>query len=457
MPKVRSTEPFRGTPDQPLSEEDAREIAIEAYIYAFPLVLMEISRRTETNIAAPGHRKAPVNRFGHMQRFPDASFRDGALLPNVDTLFSVLWFDVSSEPLVIQKPDSGGRYHLLPILDMWTDVFASPGSRTTGDAAETFAIVGPRWQGSLPNGIHCLRSPTEQGWINGRTQTNGVSDYFAVQEFQNGLAACPLSLFGQPCRMSPHHVDATMPKTPPLQQLEAMDAAAFFSTFAQLSRPNPPHPQDQPILARMARAGLQPGKAFVLSELPSPRREAFESAPAFALEKVKAEIFRTGNVVNGWRFIDQPMGTYGADYLHRASVAYNALGANVAEDTSYLLLTTNDQDQALDSDSAYTIHFDKDQLPPVRAFWSLTVYDEHRYFADNPINRYALSDRDDLRFNTDGTLDLWIQRADPGETKRSNWLPAPRQGTFSLILRLYWPKPAAVTGGWRPPPIVVGR
>jgi hypothetical protein len=454
MTSVRSTEPSRGM--RGLSQDDAREIAVEAYIYAFPLVLMQISRRTATNIAAPSHRKAPVNRFGHMQSFPDATFKDG-VLPNVDTLFSVLWFDVSSEPLVIQKPDSGGRYHLLPILDMWTDVFASPGSRTTGDGAETFAIVGPRWRGSLPNGIECLVSPTEQGWINGRTQTNGIGDYSAVHEFQNALTACPLSRFGGTCKMSPSHVDANVPATPPLKQLEAMDAAGFFSLFAELSRPNPPHAQDQPVLARMARAGLEPGKAFVLSELPSPLREAFEAAPGFALEKLKQEIFRTGNVVNGWRFIDQPMGTYGADYLHRASVAYNALGANVAEDTSYLLLTTDADGKWLDGNFSYAIRFERDQLPPVHAFWSLTVYDEHRLLAHNAINRYALSGRDDLSFNADGTVDLWIQRGDPGEGKTANWLPSPRQGPFSLVLRLYWPKPEAVSGGWRPPPITLVR
>jgi hypothetical protein len=340
---------------------------------------------------------------------------------------------------------------------MWTDVFASLGSRTTGNGAETFAVVGPRWRGSLPDGVRCLTSPTEQGWINGRTEARGIADHAAVQEFQNGLTACPLSLFGKPCKMSPSAVDAHLPTTPPLAQLEAMDAATFFSLFAELSRPNPPHVQDQPILARMARAGLEPGKTFVLSELASPVREAFEAAPSIALDALKKEIFRSGSVIHGWRFIDQPMGTYGADYLHRASVAYNALGANVAEDTSYLLLTTDGDGRRLDSAATYAIHFEKEQLAPVHAFWSLTVYNQHRLLADNPLNRYALSDRDDLMYNTDGSLDLWIQRDDPGAAQHANWLPAPREGPFSLILRLYWPKPEVVNGGWRPPPITVTR
>lgn len=460
MQKVSSAESSSGRRD--LSEEEAREIAVEAYIYAFPLVLMEICRRTSTNIAAPGHRKAPVNRFGHMQRFPDSSFKDGMFLPNVDTLFSVLWFDVSSEPLVIQKPDSGGRYHLLPILDMWTDIFASPGSRTTGNGPETFAIVGPRWQGSLPSGMQGLISPTDRGWINGRTEATGVSDFPAVQEFQRGLTACPLSRFaeaggkGVSCNVGPRHVDPSMPVTSPLQQVESMEAAAFFSLFAELSRQNPPHAQDQPVLARMARAGLEPGKSFVLSELPPPTREAFAAAPGSALGNFKDEVFRSAQI-NGWRFLSQPVGTYGADYLHRASVAYNALGANVPEDTSYLVMIADDQGEPLRNDSAYVIRFGKSQLPPVHAFWSITVYDERRFFADNPMNRYALSGRDDLVFNDDGSLDLWIQRDDPNDARSANWLPTPRHGTFSLILRLYWPKPEVVNGEWRPPPITVAR
>ena len=456
MPKVSLGQSTDGRAT--LSEEEALEIAIEAYTYAFPLVLMEICRRTSTNIAAPGHRKAPVNRFGHMQRFPDSTFKDGMFLPNVDTLFSVLWFDVSSEPLVIQKPDSGGRYHLLAILDMWTDIFASLGSRTTGNGPDTFAIVGPRWQGSLPSGIHGLASPTDQGWINGRTEANGVGDFPAVHEFQQELTACPLSLFGTgaPCNVGPQHVDPSMPVTSPLEQVEAMDVAAFFSLFGELSRQNPPHAQDQPVLARMARAGLEPGKSFVLSELPPTTRDAFVAAPGSSLGNFKEEVFRTASV-NGWRFLGQPVGTYGTDYLHRASVAYNALGANVAEDTSYLVMIADERGERLRSDSAYVIRFEKAQLPPVHAFWSLTVYDERRFFADNPINRYALSDRDELTFNPDGSLDFWIQREDPGDGKSANWLPTPREGRFSLVLRLYWPKPEVVNGTWLPPAITASR
>ena len=436
-----------------LSDDDIRDIAVEAYVYAFPLVLMEITRRTTTNIAAPGHGRAPVNRFGHMVRLPDATFRD-VVAPSPDTLNSILWFDVSSEPLIIEMPDSGGRYHLLQILDMWTDVFASPGSRTTGDRAETFAIVGPRWHGTLPNDMDGLVSPTDQGWIIGRTLTNGITDYAAVHEFQTGLTACPLSLYGGQCRFMPNHVDQKLPMSPPLDQVVAMDAAAFFSLFTQLARQNPPHLHDHPILARMARVGLEPGKTFALAELPPTVRDAFAAAPHVAFEQLSTEIFRTGPVVRGWHFISEPIGTYATDYLHRASVACNGLGANLPEDARYAVLTMNDRGEGLSGDSAFVLHFDKTEIPPVRGFWSVTVYNEHRYFADNPMNRYALGDRDPLSFNPDGSLDLFIQRDDPGDGKRANWLPSPGGQAFLLVLRLYWPKHEVLRGDWQPPSLV---
>ena len=439
-----------------LSDDDIRDIAVEAYTYAFPLVLMEITRRVTTNIAAPGHGKAPVNRFGHMVRLPDSSYRD-VVAPNADTLNSILWFDVSSEPLVIEMPDSGGRYHLLEILDMWTDVFASPGSRTTGDGAQIFAIVGPRWRGTLPNDTRGLLSPTDQGWIVGRTRTNGIADYAAVHEFQNGLTACPLSHYGARCPVTPNHVDETLAMSPPLDQVLGMDAATFFSLFTQLAQRNPPHVTDQPILARMSRVGLEPGKAFGLSDLPSTTRDAFAAAPRLALDPLSTEIFRSGPVVRGWHFIGQPIGTYATDYLHRASVACNGLGANLPEDARYAVLTANDRGERLNGGSAFVLHFEKPEIPPVRGFWSVTVYNEQRYFAENPMNRYALGDRDPLSFNPDGSLDLFIQHDDPGEGKRENWLPTPREGPFSLVLRLYWPKREVMSGEWRPPSLITAR
>jgi len=445
VPATRSRPPRRL-----LSEEDARDIAVEAYVYAYPLVLMEVTRRVSTNVPRPEEQRAPVNRFGHMSRFPDASFTD-IVSPNADTLDSMLWFDVSSEPLVIEKPASAGRYHLLPILDMWTDVFASPGSRTTGDEAERFAIVGPRWIGNLPREVNEVRSPTEQGWIIGRTRTSGRSDYADVHVFQNALIASPLRDYGSDCSPRDAPVDTGMDMSAPVEQVARLSAANFFSLFALTTRKNPPHAHDYPMLARMRRLGLEPGKIFDLSQVSPMARSALEAAPAIAMKSMELELFQNASKMNGWRFIAQPVGTYGANYLHRASVALNGLGANVAEDASYATMTADTDGNPLDSGARYQLRFDNGQTPPVRAFWSLSIYDEKRFFAENPINRYAIGDRDALSFNEDGSLDISIQRDDPGGARRSNWLPAPMRGTFALTLRLYWPGREIINGHWKPP------
>jgi len=180
--------------EDPLTDEEVAEIAIEAYYYAYPVVLMDVSRQnlTNTEISDPANMLSPVNQFGHVPAFPDATFTD-VVRANADTLYSSLWFDVSEEALVIHVPDSGGRYYLLPMIDMWTDVFASPGKRTTGTAEQTFAIVGPGWQGELPPDVDMIRSPTAVGWMIGRTQTDGKADYASVHAFQSSLTAVPLS------------------------------------------------------------------------------------------------------------------------------------------------------------------------------------------------------------------------------------------------------------------------
>ena len=256
----------------PVTDDEMAEIAIEAYVYAYPLLLMDASRRVMTNVEAPtGSGNAPINQFGNKRTFPDATFTD-VVRPNADTLYSILWFDVSREPLVISVPDSGGRYYLLPMLDLWTDIFASPGKRTTGTAAQTFAIAAPKWEGKLPAGVELLRAPTHVGWIVGRTQTNGKADYEAVNKFQDGLSATPLSAFGKPYTPPKAKIDPSVPKAAPSDIVEKMTAAEFFARFCELTKDNPPHANDYPILARMKRIGLEPGRPFDAAKAPRARK-----------------------------------------------------------------------------------------------------------------------------------------------------------------------------------------
>jgi hypothetical protein len=434
-------------------DDETAEIAVEAYVYAYPLVLMDVTRQALTNVeTVTANGRAPVNQFGHRRDFPDAEFTE-VVRPNADTLYSSLWFDVSKEPLLIRVPDSGGRYYLLPLLDLWTDIFASPGKRTTGTAAQTFAIVGPKWDGRLPDGVELVRAPTARGWLLGRTQTNGKADYEAVHKFQDGLSAIPLSAWGKDYTPPRGKKVAGLSKDPPVEQVARMDAATFFGRFCELTRENPPHTNDYPILARLKRIGLEPGQPFDAAKLRPAVKQALEKAVAEGQRKIKGHLLRATQSVNGWFLISNPVGTYGTDYLKRALIAYLALAANVVEDSIYPTTLFSADGAALDSSRKYVLHFAKDELPPVRAFWSLTMYNDRQFFAENPINRFAIGDRDKLKFNDDGSLDLVIQREAPGGERDANWLPTPKEGHFSMTLRLYWPRPAALNGTWKPPAV----
>jgi hypothetical protein len=438
---------------QSVSEQEARDIARDAYVYAYPMLVMEMTRRVGTNVEKPDGTRAPMNQIANVRAFPTPSFTD-VVRPNADTLYSPMFFDVSKDPMVFSVPDSGGRYYLLPMLDMWTDVFAVPGKRTTGTGAQTFAVVGPHWQGQLPKGMDAIKSPTSIVFLLGRTQTDGKSDYAAVHKFQDGLKAVPLSHYGKPYTPPKGPVNPALDMSSPSGQVRNMDAATFFATFAELLKANPPHANDYPVLARLKRIGIEPGKSFSLASASPEIRRALEGAVPDSLEDIEASVRRSGVLANGWRTNLTAIGTYGTDYLSRAGIAFAGLGANPIEDAVYPSLFADANGDTLSADRRYQLHFDKDQIPPVNAFWSLTMYDERQLFAANPIDRYAIGDRDKLTFNPDGSLDLYVQRESPGQDKESNWLPTPASGTFTMNLRLYWPKREVLEGVWVPPPVL---
>ena len=284
-------------------------------------------------------------------------------------------------------------------------------------------------------------------------QTNGKADYDAVHEFQDGLKAVPLSAYGKPYTPPKTKVDAKLDMSAPPDQVDNMDAATFFAKFAELLKTQPPHANDYPILDQMKRIGIEPGRSFSLASEPKAIQDALNVAPAEALPTIKAAWTRAGIAVNGWRTNFTAIGTYGTDYLHRAGVAYGGLGANVPQDAVYPTAFADAEGRPFDSGKRYVLHFDKDQLPPVRGFWSLTMYDERQLFTANPIDRFAIGDRDKLTFNPDGSLDVYIRRESPGADKESNWLPAPKSGAFTMNMRLYWPKASVLDGSWSPPPV----
>jgi hypothetical protein len=436
-----------------IHEQEAYEIGIEVYTYLYPLVLMDATRRQAVNVeVGKTVGRGPMNAFTHVRTFPPADFRD-VVRPNFDTLYSIAWLDLAKEPIVVAAPDTQGRYYMLPMLDMWTDVFACPGERTTGTGAGRFAVVPPGWQGQLPEGIQRIDAPTPYVWIIGRTQSNGSKDYEAVHKVQDGYTITPLSQLGKAPQAVAATIDATVDmKTPPMTQVDTMAPGKYFAYAAELLKVNPPHITDQPMIARMQRIGIEVGKSFDFTKADPAVKRALERAAPDALKAMQAKIPTLARVVNGWQMNTDTMGVYGNYYLKRAIVALVGLGANLPEDAVYPLNIGEADGKPLTGANNYVLHFAKNEIPPVGAFWSVTLYDKHGFPTANAMNRNAIGDRDELKYNADGSLDLCIQHASPGADKESNWLPAPT-GDFNLTMRLYAPKGEVTDGRWAPPAV----
>jgi hypothetical protein len=438
---------------EPINETDAHAIGVQAYVYLYSLVTMDITRKQLTNVERPDGLQAPMNVFANVPVYPTADTKV-VVRPNFDTLYSSAWLDLTKEPMIVSVPDTGGRYYLLPMLDMWTDVFASPGWRTTGTQAGSWAIVPPGWTGALPDSVKQIDAPTPYVWIIGRTKTDGPADYDAVHKIQAGYRITPLSRWGRPTEPIIGKIDPAIDmKTPPKIQVDSMPAGKFFAYAAEVLKAQPPHLTDQPIVALMGRIGLEPGKSFDIDKTEPAVKQALQSVPEAAQKLMAWKLKTLARVVNGWSMNTDTMGVYGDYYLKRAIVTQLGLGANLPEDAIYPINLGDDAGRPVDGAHKYSLHFDKATMPPASAFWSVTLYDQQGYQVANSLNRFAISSWMPLRFNPDGSLDLYFQNESPGADKEANWLPAPK-GPFNLTMRLYAPKSDALTGQWNPPPVI---
>jgi hypothetical protein len=447
----------------PLSEQEAHAIATDAYLYLYPLVIMDLTRRQMTNLPA-GKEPAfgPPNTFNNVPEYPPANLKV-VVRPNFDTLYSSAWLDLTKEPVIVSVPDTNGRYYLLPMLDMWTDVFASPGWRTTGTQAQHFLVAPAGWRPDLrdrfveefrlPRETQRINAPTSGVWIIGRTKTDGPQDYDAVHEIQAGLKVTPLSEWGRSPRPVEVKTDPNVDmRTPPKKQIDTMSGDKFFAYATELLKVNRPHLTDQPILAQMKRIGIEPGKSFDVGSVSQAVRAAMDAAPSSAQRLMEWKMPTLARVANQWSMNTDTMGVYGNYYLKRAIIAQQGLGANVPEDAIYPFNLGDQNGRALDGANKYVLHFDKSVLPPVDAFWSVTLYDPEGYQVANALNRFAVSSWMPFKYDPDGSLTLYFQNEDPGKDKEANWLPAPK-GPFNLTMRLYAPKSEALTGRWNPPAV----
>jgi hypothetical protein len=436
-----------------ITEEEAHAIGVDAYLYFYPLVTVDLTRKQLTNMEpGPASLGAPMNRFANISAFPTADTRV-VVRPNFDTLYSSAWLDLTKEPVVVSVPNTGGRYYLLPMLDMWTDVFASPGWRTTGTGAENFLVTPPGWDGAVPADFTPIKAPTPYVWIIGRTKTDGPADYDAVHKIQAGYKITPLSQWGKEPVPPEVKIDPSIDmKMPPKLAVDTMPAGTFFAYAAELLKLHPPHITDEPIIARMQRIGIEPGKSFDLDKADPPIKKELESVPADAQALMQWKIPTLARIADNWSMNTDTMGVYGNYYLKRAMVTQIGLGANLPEDAVYPLNIGDETGKPLNGADNYTIHFDKGQTPPAHAFWSMTLYDPQGFQVANAMNRFAVSSWMPFTYNPDGSLDLYFQNESPGRDKEANWLPAPK-GPFNLTMRIYAPRSDVLTGKWNPPPV----
>ncbi len=430
-------------------------VASDAYVFGYPLVTMEMTRRVMTNVAKAEGSRAPMGTLIKLRTYPDASFRD-VTAPNADTLYTTAFLDVGDEPWVVSVPDMKGRYFLLPFLNGWTEVFQVPGSRTTGTGAQTYLVTGPGWSGKVPDGMVQLKSSTSIVWMLGRIYCSGTpEDYAAVHALQDQFKLFPLSALGKDYTPPAGKVDAAIDmKTPVRDQVNALSAADYFTLLAELMKRNPPTAKDAPALARFAQVGLVPGKSFDPKAIDA---RWSKRLPQLSYDRIMLHFkFSGGDVqdINGWGYTTKT-GLYGTDYLQRALITAIGLGANRPQDAVYPTSLKDKDDREYSGANKYQLRFAPGELPPVKGFWSLTMYDAGMFFVANPINRYSMSMRTDPKLEADGSLVIYIQNENPGPDRQANWLPAPKD-RFNLMLRLYWPDendPSILNGSWAIPAV----
>jgi len=442
------------TPGNALSGDSVIATAKKAFVYGIPLFLFDLTKKKITNVVEPvPGMMAPLNQITISTSFPPQN-QTIIVRPNADTYYVLGFFDLQKEPIVMTVPATGDNYYLLPMLDAYTNVFSSPGKRTGFTKGGTLLLTGPGWHDSIPSGMKEIKAPTSTVWLIGRFQVNNEKQgKDVVVPLEKKITVTPLSAFGKPYTAPKGVVDPNYSKAYPNVQLADISVDSFFNYINQLMIANPPSAADSVVMKEFAKIGIGPGLKFDIKSYDTATQGILREIPKGVVAHIN-EVLKSGVVkpVNGWSVAYKGFGNFGTDYELRAFVAFLGLGANIPEDAVYPTSSIDSAGNPYNGANKYVMHFAKGQTPPVNGFWSLTMYSADGYFIANPINRYAIGNRNQLKYNADGSLDLYFQNLSPGKDKESNWLPAP-SGIFNLCLRMYWPKEEMLNGSWTPPPV----
>jgi hypothetical protein len=424
-----------------LTGEEIVSIVREAYLYAAPMIYTDVTR-----LQSP----APDNRLNYITQFPDHTFKH-VVAPNNDTNYSTAFLDLSGEPVVVEIPDTQGRYYVFPLQDAWTNNFALPGKRTTGTGEQKYLITGPDWTGDVPDGLTQIKAPTNLVWAIGRIQVNSREDQesfviplqrqFILKPLSGWLAKTPVPAIAAGKKRYGNYIPADFRGQTVVEVIKSLPIEAYFNYFNELLADNPPFEADSAIIARIARAGIGAGKHFSIDGFDGDTQRELNGLTE-AIYKELDEAYLKRDKDRRTTGQGAKVGDYKTDYCGRALVAYKGLGALPPEEAVYYLYVADGDDGGLDGGKHnYRIHFEKGETPPAQAFWSYTVYGKDRYLVENPIRRYAIGDRDRLKYNADGSLDLYFRSESPGKDRAANWLPTPKDAFF-IALRIYVPEDA---------------
>jgi hypothetical protein len=456
---VQTAKDTQTAPVASVAAQEAVAIATDAYVYGYSLITSEVTRVQSSNVPKVDDYRAPMGRFVNFKRHPPADYR-GLSAPNADTLYSIAWVDLA-EPQVFSHPDMGRRFYLFEMVDLWMTVVDSPGMRTVGGKTASYLLTGPAWKGEVPPGMKHIAFPTRYAAIVGRTYTDGTEqDLKIVNALQAKYLIAPLSARGKAYVYPEPSVNPNPPVSmtdSPQAAILAMGTAGYFTMMSHLMcNYAPPPAEDAPMLAKMARIGIELCKPFDASRLDAATVAALQDVPRASLQKIEASRTVTGEMVDGW-VVTKGLGVYGTNYMKRAVAAAFNWPANRQDDAVYPYAELDNAGQKLTGANKYTLTFPKSRTPPVNGYWSVTMYqvDNGWWFVPNPANKFTVSPRNNLKYNADGSLTLYFQRASPGKDKEPNWLPAPT-GEFIPMLRMYWPKdkdPSILNGTWKPPAV----
>jgi hypothetical protein len=435
--------------DENWKEEYAFTLGVQAYTYAFPWYYNQLLRWMWVTQPPRNARSAsmPMNTFWNGRNLTNAEHRDGGS-PNNDTLYSVAWVDVSKEPIIISMPEMKDRYWSIELAGFDADNFDYIGTRATGGRGGHYLVAGPNWKGTVPKGVKAVApSHTPMFLALVRTMVAGPQDLDAVHKLQDQFKLTPLSLWGKPGAKLPENRDVWAPYP------RKDDPLADWKTINRAMAENPPPARDDVLVHMFATIHVGPGQDVEKAD------EATRRGLARALDAGKRMVtgaatkFADVTEVNGWSYFPPEHGRYGTvgNYIGRAATASLAgIVTNDLVEAMYPLANYDANGEHLNGAHKYTLRFAKDGLPPVNAFWSLTAYGMDYNLVDNPINRYSLGDRSNLKRDPDGGITLYVQKDSPGPDLESNWLPSGERD-FYLVVRLYLPKPEALDGRWRLP------